>query len=165
VTPPLRFVNRSIGDEKATADTAEQAALRGMVLDDLSARMQVFGRQSVAKGWLEYQWCLPTAPGLRAELAEILVAKAELRAAEAAARDALFLARTEAERYARLSEILAMKGYDEQAGSRAGGGDLAGSTGHAAADAARLADDPPQQQLGIARQSAELASECKRPYR
>jgi hypothetical protein len=85
VTPPQRFVNRSIGDEKATADTAEQAAMRGMVLDDLSARMQVFDRQSVAKGWLEYQWCLPTAPDLRAELAEILVAKAELRAAEAVA--------------------------------------------------------------------------------
>ena len=96
-------------------NAAKQAARRGMVLDDLSARMQVFGRQSVAKGRLGYQWCLPTAPDLRAELAEILVAKGEWRAAEAAARDALFLARTEPDRYAQLSRILAMKGCDEQA--------------------------------------------------
>jgi tetratricopeptide (TPR) repeat protein len=94
---------------------AEQGARRGMELDDLSARMQVFARQSVAKGWLEHQWCLPTAPDLRAELAEILVAKGELRAAEAAARDALSLARTEPDRYARLSEILAMKGCEARA--------------------------------------------------
>jgi tetratricopeptide (TPR) repeat protein len=95
-------------------DAAEQAARRGLVLDDLSARMQVFGQQSL-QGWLDNQWCLPTAPDLRAELAETLVAKSEWRGAEAAARDALFLARTDPDRYIRLSEILAMKGCDEQA--------------------------------------------------
>jgi tetratricopeptide (TPR) repeat protein len=95
-------------------DAAEQAARRGMVLDDLSARMQVFGGQSL-QGWLDNQWCLPTAPDLRAELAEILVAKSEWRGAEEAAREALFLARTDPDRYVRLSEILATSGCDEEA--------------------------------------------------
>jgi tetratricopeptide (TPR) repeat protein len=100
-------------------DAAEQAARRGMVLDDLSARMQVFGQQSL-QGWLDNQWCLPTAPDLRAELTEILVAQSEWRGAEEAAREALFLARTDPDRYFRLSEILAMKGCDEQAAEELG---------------------------------------------
>jgi tetratricopeptide (TPR) repeat protein len=95
-------------------DAAEEAARRGMELDHLSARMQVFGRQSL-QGWLDNQWRLPTAPDLPAELAEILMAKSEWQRAEAAARDALFLARIDPDRYIRLSEILAMKGCNEQA--------------------------------------------------
>ena len=113
--PHYHCLHARILRKSGRLSAAEQATRRGMVLDDLSSRMQVFGRQSVAKGWLEHQWCLPTAPDLRAELTEILVANGELGAAEAAARDALSLARTEPDRYARLSEILAMKGCEEQA--------------------------------------------------
>jgi tetratricopeptide (TPR) repeat protein len=112
--PHYRCLHARVLRKLGRLDAAEQAVRRGMVLDDLSARMQVFGRQSVARGLLGCQWFLPTAPDLPAELAEILVAKGEWRAAEAAARDALFLARTEPDRYARLSQILATEGCDEQ---------------------------------------------------
>ena len=96
-------------------DAAEQAARRGIALDDLSARIQAFGRQSVAEGWREYQWRAPTAPELPAELAEILVAKGDRAAAEAAARRALACARIDPERHHRLSAILAMGGRHEEA--------------------------------------------------
>ena len=96
-------------------DAAEQAARRGMALDDLAARMQTFGRQSVVEGWRDFQWRAPTAPELHAELAEILLARGDLLAAEAAARSALSLARVEPDRYHRLSEILAMRGAHAEA--------------------------------------------------
>ena len=96
-------------------DAAEQAARRGIASDDLSARMQAFGRQSVVEAWRDYRWRAPDAPELHAELAEILVAKGDLGQAEAAARRALACARIEPQRHHRLSEILAMRGRHEDA--------------------------------------------------
>ncbi|HEX6103335.1 MAG TPA: tetratricopeptide repeat protein, partial [Alphaproteobacteria bacterium] len=96
-------------------DAAEQAARRGIAADDLSARMQTFGEQSVAESWREYQWRAPAAPELRAELAEILAAKGDWAAAERAARRALACARTDPERHHRLSEILATRGRHDEA--------------------------------------------------
>ena len=96
-------------------DAAEQAARRGLAFDDLPARMQAFGRQSLVTIWREYQWRAPTAPELRAELAEILAAKGDWEAAEAAARSALACARTDPERHHRLSEILAIRGRHDEA--------------------------------------------------
>ena len=94
---------------------AEQAAQRGITFDDLPARMQAFGRQSVVTIWRDYQWRAPTAPDLRAELAEILAAKGDWAAAEAAARSALACARTNPERHHRLSDILAIRGRHDEA--------------------------------------------------
>jgi tetratricopeptide (TPR) repeat protein len=96
-------------------DAAEEAARRGISVDDLSARMQAFGQQSVVAAWREYQWRAPTAPELRAELAEILMSKDDWAGAEAAARSALACARIKPERHHRLSEILARRGYHEEA--------------------------------------------------
>jgi tetratricopeptide (TPR) repeat protein len=94
---------------------AEEAARRGLAFDDLPARMQAFGRQSLVTIWREYQWRAPTAPELRAELAEILAAKGDWEAAEVAARSALACARTDPERHHRLSEILAIRGRHDEA--------------------------------------------------
>jgi tetratricopeptide (TPR) repeat protein len=96
-------------------DAAERAARRGIELDDLPARMEAFGEQSVAEGWREYRWRAPTAPELHAELAEILAAKGDRAGAEAAARRAVACAPTEPERHHRLSEVLAMRGHHEEA--------------------------------------------------
>ena len=96
-------------------DAAERAARRGIASDDLSARMQAFGQQSVVEAWREYRWRAPDAPELHAELAEILVSKGDLAEAEAAARRALACARIEPERHHRLSEILALRGRHDEA--------------------------------------------------
>ena len=99
-------------------DAAEQAARRGIASDDLAARMEAFGRQSVVEAWREYQWRAPTAPELHAELADILVAKGDWAMAEAAARRALACARTDPERHYRLSEIVAMRGRHQEAAAQ-----------------------------------------------
>jgi tetratricopeptide (TPR) repeat protein len=96
-------------------NAAEEAARRGVARDDLSRRMRAFGRHSAVEGWREYQWRAPTAPEVHAELAEILVAKGDWAAAEAAARSALWYASTESERHCRLSEILATRGGVQEA--------------------------------------------------
>jgi tetratricopeptide (TPR) repeat protein len=96
-------------------DAAEEAARRAIAWNDLSVRMQAFARQSTVEGWWEYRWRAPTAPEIHAELAEILVARSDRAAAEAAARSALAYARTEPERHHRLSQILATRGCDRDA--------------------------------------------------
>ena len=96
-------------------DAAEQAVRRGMALDDLAARMQTFGRQSVVEGGEITNGARRPRLSFMQSWPRSCWREATCWRRRRPRADALSLARVEPDRYHRLSEVLAMKGAHAEA--------------------------------------------------